>query len=125
MSEEELIILQNTQYALDNVGSFDFGDFDFDDIQGLLDLYNKEKDLNNELQIRYKIEHDKYTKEKEKNKELENADLTTVYMTGYYDGENKWKDKIKEIYYNNEFMTTTGRIEFYQRELRKLLEEKE
>lgn len=44
-------------------------------IQGLLDLYQKEK---------------------EKNKELVNADLTTVYMNGFYDGEKKWKDKIKE-----------------------------
>ena len=34
-------------------------------IQGLLDLYNKEK-----------------------NKELENADLTTVYMNGFYEGDN-------------------------------------
>ena len=46
MSEEELVILQNIQYALDNVGSVDFGDFEFDDIQGLLDLYNKEKEKN-------------------------------------------------------------------------------
>ena len=23
-------------------------------------------------------------------------DLTTVYMSGFYDGEKKWKDKIKE-----------------------------
>lgn len=45
-----------------------------DAIQGLLDLYQAEK---------------------EKNKELENADLTTVYMNGFYDGEKKWKDKIK------------------------------
>ena len=44
-------------------------------IQGLLDLYQKEK---------------------QKNKELENADLTTVYMNGFYDGEKKWKDKIKQ-----------------------------
>ena len=33
--------------------------------------------------------------EKEKNKELENADLTIVYMNGFYEGENKWKDKIR------------------------------
>lgn len=33
-----------------------------------------------------------YEKEKEKNKEL---DLTTVYISGVYDGEKKWKDKIK------------------------------
>jgi hypothetical protein len=34
---------------------------------------------------------------------LDNADLTLVYMNGFYDGENKWKDKIKE------------KIEFYKR----------
>lgn len=47
----------------------------FNAIQGLLDLYKAEK---------------------EKNKELESADLTSVYMNGFYDGEKKWKDKIKE-----------------------------
>ena len=44
-------------------------------IKGLLDLYNKEK---------------------EKNKELENLDLTTIYLNGVYDGEKKCKNKIKE-----------------------------
>ena len=39
---------------------------------------------------------DLYQKEKEKNAKLKNADLTTVYMNGFYDGEKKWKDKIKE-----------------------------
>lgn len=34
-------------------------------------------------------------KEKEKNKELENADLTTVYLDGVYDGEKRWKDNIR------------------------------
>ena len=29
-------------------------------------------------------------------KELENADLTVVYLDGVYDGKKKWKDKIKE-----------------------------
>lgn len=43
---EEIVTLQNVQYALDNVGSFDFGDFTVDDIQSLLDLYEKEKQLN-------------------------------------------------------------------------------
>ena len=27
--------------------------------------------------------------------ELKNADLTTVYLNGFYDGEKKVKDKIK------------------------------
>ena len=34
------------------------------------------------------------------------------------------KDVIREIYNNNEFMTTTERIEFYQRKLREILEDK-
>ena len=33
---------------------------------------------------------------REKVKELENADLSIVYMTGFYDGENKWKDIRKQ-----------------------------
>ena len=27
--------------------------------------------------------------------DLENGDLTTVYLSGFYDGEKKWKGKIK------------------------------
>ena len=30
-----------------------------------------------------------------RNKELE-EDYTSVYLSGFYDGENKWKSKIKE-----------------------------
>ena len=33
--------------------------------------------------------------QKRKNKELENVDLTTIYTSGFYDGEKKWKDKIR------------------------------
>lgn len=32
---------------------------------------------------------------KQKLDEIENADLSIVYMSGFYDGEKKWKDKIK------------------------------
>ena len=60
MSEEELVILQNIQYALDNVGSVGF---EFDDIQGLLNLYQtKTEQLETAL--------NSLKKEKEKNKEL-------------------------------------------------------
>lgn len=31
-----------------------------------------------------------------KKKKLEKDDLTTVYLNGFYDGEEKWKKKIKE-----------------------------
>ena len=62
-------------------------------------LIERYKDL-----VEIEKEHKKENGElREKIKELENADLTTVYMSGFYDGENKWKDKIKE------------RIEFYKR----------
>lgn len=43
MSEKELLILQNIQYAIDNYDKFEFGEFEYDDIKGLLDLYIKEK----------------------------------------------------------------------------------
>lgn len=43
MSEAELVILQNIQYAIDNYDKFEFGEFEYDDIKGLLDLYIKEK----------------------------------------------------------------------------------
>ena len=87
MSEEEIIkeieIIKETQ----------------DIMQHNLDIYPPKEDI-------YKLDTkqlkavicllDLYNKEKEKNKELENADLTTVYMNGFYDGEKKWKDKIKQ-----------------------------
>ena len=80
---------------------------------------------------------DLYQEEKEKNIELQNADLTTVYMNGFYAGEkkykNKIKDKIKELEENvKDFEATdnTGRfkkeksIDYYKLEaLKELLEE--
>lgn len=48
-----------------------------------------------------------------------------VISTEYVKRNFIHKDKIREIYNNNEFMTVTERIEFYQRELRKILEETE
>lgn len=44
---------------------------------------------------------------KQKLDEIENADLSIVYMDGFYDGEKKWKDKINE------------KIEKHQKELGK------
>ena len=60
-----------------------------DMVQKLIDLYQEQKQLNEEHQkingeLRIKV------------KELENADLTVVYLDGVYDGKKKWKDKIKE-----------------------------
>ena len=49
--------------------------------------------------VKIEKEHKKENGElREKVKELENADLTIVYMNGFYDGEKKWKDKIKELF---------------------------
>lgn len=43
----------------------------------------------------------------------EDIDLITVYMSGFYDGEKKWKDKIKEkkelLLKSNELMTEKQR----------------
>ena len=69
----------------------------------ILDSLNKEKEekqYEKELRLKYERRYNSSTEEnkklKEKNKELENADLTTVHMNGFYEGEKKWKDKIKE-----------------------------
>lgn len=52
------------------------------DLQELLNLIMKYKNL--------------YEKEKEKSEKLmEELDLTTIYLSGIYDGEKKVKDKIK------------------------------
>ena len=68
-------------------------------------------------------------KEKEKNKELEDADLTTAYMNGFYDGKKKWKDKIKEqlnaldnMKVDGEVFTTA--VNFAKKILQELLEER-
>ena len=84
MSEKELVILQNIKYALDDVGSFDFGDFSYDDVQGLLDLYNKEKEKNKLIAVRIKTKLEiakanfkNYGKER-----LENLELVEVGKIG-------------------------------------------
>lgn len=87
MSEEEIKGLQEHTKVIINEGL----DSE-DDIQGILkkwvDLYNKEKATSHYIQSQLDIANAKLI-------ELENADLTTVYMNGFYDGEKKWKDKIK------------------------------
>lgn len=118
MSEEELVILQNIQYALDNVGSVDFGDFEFDDIQGLLDLYNKEKEKNiifkrstiitdikrHGIEINMSADRlvNEYLLEKIKNSELE--DLLENSIS---------KDKIKDLFkkYENEHFIPKAEIQ--------------
>lgn len=49
LSEEEIVTLQELQYALDNIGAFDFGDFQVETIRSVLDLYNKEKEKNKKI----------------------------------------------------------------------------
>lgn len=80
-----------------------------------------------------------YEKEKEKNNKLmEELDLTTVYISGVYDGEKKWKDKIKakieELIKEGNYRTAdnpNGRVHFqkeitdYQIEVLQSLLEKE
>lgn len=51
---------------------------------------------NAELRDELDKKNSEIKEQQNKIKELENADLTTVYMNGFYDGEKKWKDKIKE-----------------------------
>lgn len=50
MSKEEIVTLQELKYALDNIGAFDFGDFQVETIRSILDLYNKQKEKNKKLE---------------------------------------------------------------------------
>ena len=43
--------------------------------------------------------------------DLENGDLTTVYLSGFYDGEKKWKDKIKA---KKEYYKSYENLEIYE-----------
>lgn len=111
MGEEEIIeILEDRDMFIDtlyeNYRQSTVKPFD-KAIQGLLDLYNKEKEKNKKQSVA--ITEYKELLEQANNKvdELQNTDLAIVYMTGFYDGENKWKNKIKvergkyEIMYEN------------------------
>ena len=99
MSKEEII--EKINYMINNWHR-SVVEINIEWIKGLLDLYQKEK---------------------EKNKQLEDADLTAVYMNGFYDGEKKWKDKIngllKEIDDNN-----TDEGWWYINKIEELLEER-
>ena len=71
----------------------------------IIDLYNKQKECNEELR---KICYGKALEDLDTSRIYEqeqNADLTTVYMNGFYDGEKKWQDKIKQKIEENEKMT--------------------
>lgn len=50
----------------------------------------------NELQKKYEADKDSFDVEYA-NDMLKDLDLTSVYMSGYYDGRNKLKNKLKEI----------------------------
>lgn len=56
-------------------------------------LIERYKDLV-EIEKEHKKENGELREEVER---LENADLTILYMNGFYDAEKKWKNKIKEI----------------------------
>ena len=64
MKESELVTLQELQYAIKNVGSFDLGDFSFDTIQHILNMYSQLEKENAELErmLRHRI---KYSQELE------------------------------------------------------------
>lgn len=56
MEEDKLVTLQELQYAIKNVGSFDFGDFSFDTIQQILDMYSQLEKENESLVAQYEYQ---------------------------------------------------------------------
>ena len=59
-------------------------------IETLINEYNNLK----QIEESHRIENGKL---REENKILEDGDMTQMYVNGYYDGEDKWKNKIKEL----------------------------
>lgn len=80
----------------------------YKEIQAIENLIQRNKDL--EIKIK-QIESLKHIEE----------DLTSVYLNGFYEGESKWKSKIKELY---EYYKDTGYNEL-ELVLKDLLEEGE
>lgn len=74
MSEEEIISLQELKYAVENIGAFDIGDFNFDGLKILLEYLEKESKQIEELQY------------------LENSNWQQ-----YANLKKKIKDKIEEV----------------------------
>lgn len=58
-------------------------------LQGILDLYNKEKERNKDLEQIEQEHKEENGRLRDKIKELEEIDLTTVYMDGIYDERDK------------------------------------
>ena len=110
MSEEEIIknvkdFIEDLETDLDGNDETEWTLFpkDLDIIKGLLDLYQQEKrekesiyddyqDLGKDF---YKIQKE-LEQQKDINEKLLDGDFTTIYLMGFADGEEKWKDKIKE-----------------------------
>ena len=93
MSEEEIIeqFEHWIEYEKQHKDKINKADELIEIQQGLLDLYNKEK---------------------EKNKELEEIDLTTVYLDGFYNGEKKWKDKIRQKIKDREHIIHNSKLKY-------------
>lgn len=79
MSEEEIVQILKNIDGKDLLNCWDYGEKELKAIEGLLDLYQKEK---------------------EKNKKLEDMDITTAYLSGFCDGDKFWKNKyIEQVKY--------------------------
>ena len=70
------------------------------------------EDSANDYRKSYKILKNLIEKQQKEIEELKNADLTTVYFNGFYDGEKKVKDKIK------------AKIEEYENKIKKIRSKK-
>ena len=66
-------------------------------IEDKIDESTMLKQIKNKL-VEKNIPIETFIAEWERLENLED-DLTTVYMNGFYDAEQKWKDKIKEVIY--------------------------
>lgn len=113
MNEETMITLQELQYAVKNVGGFDFGDFNFDTIQGALNYIEELEKENEKL-------NDFFSKEKRTHVDMNMVEL-------FLEAKNKPKPKTKigeisgvEVYITpsqkNEYIKTLIETEYISKQ---------
>jgi predicted RNase H-like nuclease (RuvC/YqgF family) len=136
MNEEEITerikdLIHTCDFGIQQHGTYDdLFELDKTALEGILDLYNKEKEKNTELRIQISAREqvcedlqEELEQEKEKNKELqkeiENWKFTAKYVEDNYIDKAKVRGKINKLN-NSDFLEDVIAVPY----LKELLEEK-
>lgn len=88
--DEAIEILEDTRKKLN--GDMEIEHTNYNKAKAIETIINEYNNLK-QIEETHRIENGKL---REENKILEDGDMTQMYVNGYYDGENKWKGKIRE-----------------------------